>query len=148
MPNGTEGIPDWFEHQSKGHGISLWFRKEIPSICSIFLLPESHGLPRVNLFVNGGFIFDYLLYGSMWSEHAFVFDLKLGKKIKYNCLNKEWIHVELKFKSFGDFNLSTQMGIHMFKKKRSTEEDVIFTNPYGFSEKDVGTTKTLTKEVN
>jgi len=40
------------------------------------------------------------------------------------------------FESFENFNLSIQMGIHVFKKKTSMEEDMIFTNPYRKSKSD------------
>nr|WIL60022.1 nodulation protein [Melilotus officinalis] len=147
LPTGTEGIPDWFEHQIRGKTISFWFRKKIPSILSIILLRDNEYTLRVNLFVNGYeyTLSDYFLYGSplffhRQSEHTFLFDLKLEEKIK-RCksihgnllyeleealLKNEWIHVELNLKSFGKFNLSTQIGIHVFKKKRSMEEDVKF----------------------
>ncbi|XP_024634167.1 disease resistance-like protein DSC2 [Medicago truncatula] len=40
LPTGTEGIPDCFEHQSWGHTVSFWFRKEIPSISSVILFSD------------------------------------------------------------------------------------------------------------
>ncbi|AES76259.2 disease resistance protein (TIR-NBS-LRR class) [Medicago truncatula] len=55
FPNGTEGIPDWFEHQSRGDTISFWFRKEIPSMTYICIPTEGNNwsaVTRVNCFVN------------------------------------------------------------------------------------------------
>lgn len=37
---------------------------------------------------------------------------------------------------FENFNLSAQIGSHLFNKKRNMEEDVIFTNPYRKSKSD------------
>jgi hypothetical protein len=53
FPNGTEAIPDWFEHRSRGQSISFWFRKKIPSITSILILPTGSYAPlKVNYAVN------------------------------------------------------------------------------------------------
>jgi len=84
-----------------------------------------------------------ILYGN--SEHAFLFDLNLEEKIKLEIfvpeldkalLKNEWIHVELNVDSEDEDEKNkilrkAQMGIHVWKEKRNTEEDyVIFTNPY------------------
>lgn len=100
MPNTSEGIPDWFEHQIRGRTISFWFCKEIPSISCIVLLchPKPSFLQdtdrnklRVNLFVNG---YEYTLSDYLWhvcsilklrSENTFLFDLKLAENT--NCYN-------------------------------------------------------------
>jgi hypothetical protein len=110
---------------------------------------------RVKLCVNG---YEYTLSGNWWmsseshfrqqSDHTYLFDLKLEKMIKfYNqryenlmceldeaLLKNEWIQVELQLIEEGpSFNFReehTQIGIYMLKKKRSTEENVKFTNPY------------------
>ena len=84
----------------------------------------------------------------MESEHTYLFDLKLEKEIKWanlvsemdkELLKNEWIHVELNLENKWNFNLSeteinilrsVQMGIHVWKEKSNTEEDVIFTDPY------------------
>ncbi|RHN52356.1 hypothetical protein MtrunA17_Chr6g0479611 [Medicago truncatula] len=156
FPTRTEEIPDWFEHQSRGHGtISFWFRKKIPSITSILLCPGTGQISEVDLFVNGDECYDsnYLWCGSNFmaspdSEHAFLFDLKLEEQIdlQYEVDLAEWTHVELKLTIEDDYSdteendisedekinilRSAPMGIHVLKEKSNTEEDVIFTNPY------------------
>jgi len=109
FPNGSEGIPDWFEHQSMGDTISFWFNKKIPTIRCIFLFPGDE-LPDFNLFLNGNDITvaDFLFYYEdfMWPEHALLFDLKLDECINKRVSNKpelyeaiknnEWNHVEVK----------------------------------------------------
>ncbi|KEH37535.1 putative TIR domain, winged helix-turn-helix DNA-binding domain-containing protein [Medicago truncatula] len=146
FPTGTEGIPDWFEHQSRGHTISFWFRKEIPSITSIIIIVGDNQFSlRVNLFVKGNkYTFSKYFGCSLFnvrSVHTHLFDLKLEENIKrwlfdqWNLvsekapLKNEWIRVELNLESSRNSNLSTQMGIHVFNKKTSTKEDVILTDP-------------------
>ncbi|XP_024630774.1 TMV resistance protein N [Medicago truncatula] len=114
----------------------------------------------VNLFVNGYkyTLSDDVWFVSrcpkIQTDHTYLFDLeleelikryrtyrKLMSKLEEALLKNEWIHVELKFGSCLDLKCSqdsnmklsciTQIGIHMFKEKRSMEEDVVFTNPYG-----------------
>jgi len=86
-------------------------------------------------------------------NHTCLFDLRLEENIKlYNLdyprklvckldkalLENEWIYVELKLVgSLRDPSedeirtlSSAQMGIHVLKEKSSTEEDVIFSDPY------------------
>jgi len=118
-PNGSEGIPDWFEHQSMGNTISFWFRKKIPTITCIFLIPGSEFVPDVDLLLNGNNItlddfsisyekakFSFYYEHFIWSEHAVLFDLKLDESINKSFSNKpelyeaiknnEWNHVEVK----------------------------------------------------
>ncbi|XP_024641875.1 probable WRKY transcription factor 19 [Medicago truncatula] len=141
LPTGTEGIPDWFEHQVRGHNsISFWLCKKIPSITCIILIPEFAAIKKFNLFVNGneligsGYLFDYK--GTVLpSEHAFLFDMNLDDHIDESFGNKpelyeafknnEWNHVELNWITEKDDHVSAQMGIHV-----SWEGDVIFTDPY------------------
>jgi len=153
LPNGTKGIPNWFEHQSRGQSISFWFRKNIPSITSILIIPETLDIEEINLFVNGYkcTLSESLFYYSNFlpSEHAFLFDLKLEEQIKFMfemdkaLLKNQWIHVKLeiedefsdtKEKDFREDQIqilrSVQMGIHVLKEKSNTEENVIFTNPH------------------
>lgn len=40
------------------------------------------------------------------------------------------IYFAAQLESFENFNLSTQIGINMFKNKGSMKEDARFTNPY------------------
>jgi len=96
---------------------------------------------------------NYLLCGSgmmlsLESEQAFLFDLKLEEKIKFEFemdkapLKNEWIHVKLKLTIGDEFSdmmeddfreddiqilRSVQMGIHVLKEKSNTEENVIVT---------------------
>ncbi|KEH29794.1 NB-ARC domain protein [Medicago truncatula] len=155
FPNGTEEIriPDWFEHQSRGQSISFWFRKKIPSITSIIILPDVQHF-RFNLFVNG-YERTYPDFKFKWgfsSGHAYLFDMNLEENIQHlkifyginfesamdkALLKNEWIYVELKFHFFIGIpeNViqglrSAKMGIHVCKEKNNTNEDVIFTNPY------------------
>ena len=161
MPN-REGIPDWFEHQIRGDTISFWFRKKIPSITCIFLIPGSVQLPEFNLVVNDRetTLNDCLLYYDnddevLPSERAYLFDLNLDQHIYDGFQNEpelyeafksnEWNYVELKWKIYywsdteeegfsdteDDFSAQFIMGIHVLKERSNTEEDVIFTNPYG-----------------
>jgi len=92
-------------------------------------------------------------FHSKLSDHAYLFDLKLEKLINsYNqifenlvcdfdeaLLKNEWIQVELEWREnsqgekwliFERYKEYVQIGIHVLKKKRSTEENVTFTNPY------------------
>jgi len=154
LHNGSKGIPNWFEHRSKGPTISFWFRKKIPSVTSIILFPNrSWALLQVNYFVNG---YDCTLsneiglnksFSTGYPEHTHLFDLKLEEQIKWSnfvsddmdnaLLQNEWIHVELKL-TMEDNDISdninilrtAQMGIHVLKEKSNTEENVIFTSPY------------------
>ncbi|RHN52354.1 putative TIR domain, P-loop containing nucleoside triphosphate hydrolase [Medicago truncatula] len=152
--NAKEGIPDWFEHQIRGHNtISFWFRKKIPSITSFLYFKGEDMIAGVHLFVNGYECplesCEYLLCGSysfagLYTKHAYLFDLKLEEKIKCcgikfesemdkTLLKNEWIHVELRYRIIYDkikILRSAQMGIHVLKEKSNTDEDVIFTNPY------------------
>ncbi|XP_039682531.1 disease resistance protein RPV1 isoform X1 [Medicago truncatula] len=156
FPNFSDGIPDWFEHQSRGDTISFWFRKKIPSNISIILFPGCMSIPQLYLFVNGYkcFPFSYLIWGFgsieiLESEHSFLFNLKLEEEITHlsrmsemdkALLKTEWIHVELNFiKSVWNKSIcdrvteklsSAQMGIHVSKEKSNAEENVIFTDPY------------------
>ncbi|XP_039689130.1 disease resistance protein RUN1 isoform X3 [Medicago truncatula] len=147
FPNGTEGIriPDWFEHQSRGQSISFWFRKKIPSITSIIILPDVQYISfRFNFFVNGyectvpkhEFKLPYFL------GHTYLFDMNLEENIELcnivhiALLKNEWIYVEFKVQ-FSRMPAdvvqrlrSTEMGIHVLKEKNNTNEDVIFINPY------------------
>ncbi|KEH29803.1 disease resistance protein (TIR-NBS-LRR class) [Medicago truncatula] len=146
FPNGTEviRIPDWFEHQSRGHSISFWFCKKIPSITFIIILPNVEYYLGFNLFVKGHECtvqkFEFRL--PYFSGHTYLFDMNLEENIEhYKILDKallknEWIYVELKLQfSWIPENIikrlrSTEMGIHVRKEKNNTNEDVIFTNPY------------------
>nr|WIL60024.1 nodulation protein [Melilotus officinalis] len=183
FPNGTEGIPDWFEHKSRGQTISFWFRKEIPSITSILLIPKTHKKIKTYFFVNGYHCSLHPAYYNAYSETTYLFDLKLKERIKCLCpaescktfhrkfmceldealLKNEWIQVEinlsddfcyvpsdsshedeeitLEFDSYREewntlgsyyrkFKYSAEMGIHVWKEKNNTEDNVIFTNPY------------------
>ena len=100
MPTGTEGIPDWFEHQSKGDTVSFWIRKKIPSITCIFLVPDFVELPiMVDLFVNDYDCFgpDYLFNydKDLPSKHAFLFDLELDDLILLGFSRNKWNHVKI-----------------------------------------------------
>ncbi|XP_039691082.1 disease resistance protein RPV1 isoform X1 [Medicago truncatula] len=147
FPNGTEqGIPDWFEHQSRGLTLSFWFRKEIPSITCIFILPEGFlDTNRVYVFVNGYIETEYC-HNSLLTDHTTLFHTsKLNRFSKRQCekelLKNEWIHVEFKLDDW-DFKIlseeeknkrlrSGQMGIHVWNEKSNTEEkNVVFTDPY------------------
>ncbi|XP_039691170.1 disease resistance protein RPV1 isoform X2 [Medicago truncatula] len=155
FPNGTDGIPNWFEHQIRGQStITFWFRKKIPSITYILLSPEHWlGYPKVNIFVNGYEIEIDITLKFGISDHTLLFDLKLEEHnkrlrriygIKYESemdkalLENEWIRVELELKSFNlseeeknEMLRSAQMGIHVLKEKNNAEEEnVIFTDPY------------------
>jgi len=121
FPNGTEGIPDWFERQ-KRFPSSFWFRKKIPSISCIILIPGFLKLASFNLFVNGykcplsECLIDYI--NVLPSEHAFLFDLELKENIYKNLQNNrkfeehiyealsknQWIHVKLNWEKY-DFSL-------------------------------------------
>jgi len=164
FPNGSEGIPDWFEYQSMEDTISFWFNKKIPTIRCIFLIRGTKFLPNIDLFLNGNYItladFSFYYEDVNWSEHAFLFDLKLDECINKRFSNKpelykaiknnEWNHVEIK----RDMCLSDtdkkemKKGIHVSwygydfsdlekddfsypeKKKSNKEGEVRFTNPY------------------
>jgi hypothetical protein len=149
LPTGTEGIPDWFEHHVNGYNtISFWLCKKIPSITCIILIPESAVIKNFNLFVNGfeyigsGYLFNY--HGTVLpSGHAFLFDMNLDDHIDESFGNKlelydavkdnEWNHVELKWITEKDYQVSAQMGIHVSWEGddcSDTEGDVIFTDPY------------------
>ena len=154
MPNGTEGIriPDWFEHQSRGHSISFWFCKKIPSITSIIILPDDQNSIEIDLSVNGyKCTLPELEFNYLFGEHTYLFDMNLEENIEHckifhginfesemdkALLKNEWIYVEFKlhFLSWISENvierLSTEMGIHVWKEKNNTYEDVISTNPY------------------
>ncbi|KEH20184.1 disease resistance protein (TIR-NBS-LRR class) [Medicago truncatula] len=147
--NGTEqGIPDWFEHQSRGPTISFWFRKEIPSITCIFMLPEGNNWvleSGVNFCVNGYEIeIDCCRY-VIWNHTTLFHTSKLNELIKTQCekglLKNEWIHVEFKLDDWTLEQFSeeennkilsgVQMGIHVWNEKSNTdEENVVFTDPY------------------
>jgi len=153
FPNGTEGIPDWFEHQNKGNTISFWFRKKIPSVTFIIILPKDNWVdPKVYFFVNG-YEIEIGCYPEICghSGHTCFFHMKLEehnefcRQYEYNMdkglLKNEWIHLEFKFKINWNLNLSedeknkilrsAQMGIHeLMEKSNREEENVIFTNPY------------------
>ncbi|XP_039682548.1 disease resistance-like protein CSA1 [Medicago truncatula] len=154
FPNFSDGIPDWFEHQSRGDTISFWFCKKIPSIISIILFPGCTCIPEADLFVNGYKCFlsgssfcGFSLVDILESEHSFLFDVKLEEQIKHlnlisemdkALLKNEWIHVELNFvKNVWNKSIcvteklsSAQMGIHVRKEKSNAEENVIFTDPH------------------
>jgi len=150
FPNRSEGIPDWFEHQSRGPTISFWFRKEIPSITFIIILSEGGWVfdSRVHFFVNGHEIKIDIYYHVYWN-HTTLFDMKLNELCKRQyeydmekgLLKNEWIHLELKLDDRGLNRLSqeeknknlgsVQMGIHVLMEKSNTEEEnVVFTDPY------------------
>ncbi|AES76172.1 putative TIR domain, P-loop containing nucleoside triphosphate hydrolase [Medicago truncatula] len=149
FPTGAERIPDWFEHQIRGQTVSFWFRKKIPSIICILLLPGSKLIPRFNLFINGrrgDYSTDYLSSCPSYmnlSEHTFLFDLTLEETSEHfsptsemdNALLKnEWIHIELKLENFNLPEIeikklsSAQIGIHVLKEKSNTDEDMIFSS--------------------
>nr|WIL60025.1 nodulation protein [Melilotus officinalis] len=103
------GVPDWFEHKSRGQSISFWFRKKIPSITCILLLPLGDRLYiEANLVVNG---YRYILIDMVWEE-ASLFDLELEKSVHTNLgwkneldealLKNEWIHVEINLNDIGE----------------------------------------------
>ncbi|RHN52357.1 putative TIR domain, P-loop containing nucleoside triphosphate hydrolase [Medicago truncatula] len=114
MPNGIEGIPDWFEHQIvRGDTISFWFRKNIPSITCIIVIPESVEIEKFNVFLNDKEIttMECLLYPKDISPgHSILFDMKLDENIYESFANKselygafknnEWNHVELIWKLY------------------------------------------------
>ncbi|RHN60436.1 putative TIR domain, winged helix-turn-helix DNA-binding domain-containing protein [Medicago truncatula] len=152
FPNGTEGIriPDWFEHQSRGQSISFWFRKKIPSINFIIILPDVEYMFDLNLFVNGYDCtpledqLDWLTY----SGHTYLFEMNLEENVElckiFHAINlesemdkallkNEWIYVEFSIQVSEYLNKRLRradMGIHVLKEKNNTNEDVIFTNPY------------------
>ncbi|RHN52377.1 putative TIR domain, winged helix-turn-helix DNA-binding domain-containing protein [Medicago truncatula] len=135
FPNKTEGIPDWFEHQTRGDTISFWFRRKIPSITCIFLISGFAELPKYNLFVNGYQCFSSIydeIYDGLSMIHAFLIYLRLdqhinksfeGKPELYEAFkNNEWNHVELKWsvmemhdhsQTQEDDHVSAQMGINV-----------------------------------
>ncbi|XP_024641865.1 disease resistance protein RPV1 [Medicago truncatula] len=140
FPNGREGIPDWFEHQSRGPIISFWFRKEIPSITCIFILPKGNEYATsVNVFVNG-YEIEIGCYWSLFffTDHTTLFHTsKLNELIKTQCeyniekglLKNEWIYVEFKLKDHEN-SVYAQRGIHVWNEKSNTEEEnVVFTDP-------------------
>jgi hypothetical protein len=133
-------IPDWFEYQSRGHTFSFWFRKEIPSITCIFILPEGNNWSAgtdVNYFVNGYEIeINICPFRHVYWNYTTLFYMKLNELCKgqrmYNMdkglLKNEWIHVEFKLESY---YWNAQMGIHVWNEKSNTEEEnVVFTHPY------------------
>nr|WIL60023.1 nodulation protein [Melilotus officinalis] len=137
---GTEGIPDWFEHQSRGHKtISFRFRKKIPSI-NVIILVEGDKYPphKVKFYVNdcprdlpeGELYENFNDIEWLPPKHAVLFDLKLEEVL----LENEWITVMLKLENVDDDDdakdRNVQMGIHVWMEKNNMEEDVIFTNPY------------------
>ncbi|KEH16206.1 disease resistance protein (TIR-NBS-LRR class) [Medicago truncatula] len=154
FPNFSDGIPDWFEHQSRGDTISFWFRKKIPSNISIILFPGCTCSPKVDVIVNGYKCFpcSYLFWGFdsieiLELEHSFLLNLKLKQQISLlgrmsemekALLKNEWIHVELNFvKNVWNKGIqvieklsSAQMGIHVRMEKSNAEENVIFTDPH------------------
>ncbi|AES76181.2 putative TIR domain, winged helix-turn-helix DNA-binding domain-containing protein [Medicago truncatula] len=143
LPSGTEGIPDWFEHQSRENTISFWFRKKIPSITCIIIVPD-YVVHEKFLFLNGKEItltdrlFYYVDHDDdvvIWG-HAFLFDLKLEQRINESFANEtdelyeafknnEWNHVELKCKIYGRNDWS------------DTEEDEEEINILGSDEKEI-----------
>ncbi|RHN52434.1 putative TIR domain, winged helix-turn-helix DNA-binding domain-containing protein [Medicago truncatula] len=138
FPNGTDGIPDWFEHQSRGPTISFWFRKEIPSITCIIIFPECAWGSNVGLYVNGYKIEIDYCYQYVSSKDTTLIHMKLyelGKRqYEYNMdkglLKSEWIHVEFKLKDHEN-SVYTQMGVHVWNEKSNTEEEnVVFKDPY------------------
>ncbi|XP_039691085.1 disease resistance protein RUN1 [Medicago truncatula] len=146
FPNEKEGIPDWFEHQSRGDTISFWFRKEIPSMTYICIPPEGNNWSadtRVNYFVNGYEIeIDYCpRFSYVYFKHTNLFHTpklnELGKRqfeyiMEKGLLKNEWIHVEFKVKDRDNIIFrNAQMGIHVWKEKSNTEEEnVVFIDPY------------------
>jgi len=144
FPNGSEGIPDWFEHQIRGDTTSFWFNKKIPTIRCIFLIPESE-LPFFRLFLNGNDFtacdFSFYYDDFKWSEHAVLFDLKLNESINKSFSNKpelykaiknnEWNHVEIKRDIYMSDTEKKEMkiGIHVSwygYDFSDTEEDVSY----------------------
>lgn len=145
---GTERIPEWFEHQSKGPSITFWFREKFPSMAIFFAtksinnkLPDSHFL---SLRVNGvAWALDH-----RWNrtnkyhptlievkpDHTYLLDMQLqDKELNYNldeALSKdEWIRVEVRCDGSMMKSLLTNCGIHVFKQK-SSMNDIRFTDPY------------------
>ncbi|KAI5395226.1 TMV resistance protein N [Lathyrus oleraceus] len=155
---GTEGIPEWFEHQSNGASISFWSRNYLPSIALLLVTKLKHGveashcLVNINLFINGyGYYVDSREVRE-WQEikpgHAYLFDLHLHSRVlNFNiehrneklwnvkfkleeALSKnEWIHVEVTYTHQMKDALLIESGIHIFKEKNSME-NIRFSNPY------------------
>jgi hypothetical protein len=150
LPSRLKMIPDWFEHQIRGSSISIWFRKQIPTIsCIILLLDPKPSLIeiKVKLFVNGN---KHCLYNTnhrpsvvdFTSDHTYMFELEMHQEVISEVdkaiLKNEWSHVEVEVQLKNVYpiqvkNLSVgnpQIGIHVFKEKERMEADVRFTNPY------------------
>jgi hypothetical protein len=145
---GTASIPEWFEHQSRETSISFWFRNKLPAIALFFVGKIMIGkcgngkfLPlKPYLHINGyKYALDYPgkgigVYRKIKPDHTYLYDLQLqGRELDYNLgealLINEWIFAEIRFESLMMRSLLTDIGIHVFKQKSSTE-DIQLTNPY------------------
>ena len=137
---GTSRTPEWFEHQSTGPSISLWFRNKIPSV-SLFVvskLMDDKSLQsqfyslRVIMFFNGNqhFLDEHTgVYRIIEPDHTYLYDLHLqDRKLETSLLKNKWNHVEVIYENSMMIPIITESGIHVFKHEGCTE-DVQFTNP-------------------
>lgn len=129
-------IPDWFEQHSSGGLISFWFRNKFPAISLCVVTPsmfiESSVYPIV--IINGNRrLLDPFNDPQIWMQpdHTYIFDLQ---KIRFKdnwdeaLLENEWNHVEISFSDKNMIPVLLESGIHVFKQKISSMEDIKFTN--------------------
>ncbi|KAL4317339.1 hypothetical protein AHAS_Ahas15G0375200 [Arachis hypogaea] len=135
-------IPSWYEHQSSGQPISLWFRNQFPAISLSFLFKEefeTHGviLPQLKLVTNGNqheslrfpTIFDYR------PGHISIYDLEdiAGEQFQQNEWNQAVVYVSNSYEYFMRRQLrpeemgNVEIGVHIIKE-RSSMNDIQFTN--------------------
>ncbi|AET02383.1 putative TIR domain, winged helix-turn-helix DNA-binding domain-containing protein [Medicago truncatula] len=140
---GTQ-MPDWFEHRSKGHSISFWFRGKFPalSLCFVGLM---HKIPtgfRPIVIINGN-IMKTMLPAEKWfdfefpvlTDHIFIvgerhikFEDNMDEVLSENEWNHAVISIDIDFKWSSSGLFAAWIGLHVIKQKCSMDR-IQFTNP-------------------
>ncbi|XP_061342557.1 disease resistance protein Roq1-like isoform X2 [Gastrolobium bilobum] len=136
LPGRTVGIPEWFEHRSRGLSISFWFRNNFPPI-AICLLVDILVCNAPVVIINGNKVFEapFLL---LLPNHTYLFGLHQENiNLDEVTLKNEWNRVKVTCGSIRKRDDKGEIGIHVFKEKNSTE-DILFINPYPESNSEDG----------
>ncbi|XP_014504729.1 TMV resistance protein N isoform X3 [Vigna radiata var. radiata] len=135
--------PEWFDHISYGPSCSFWIRNKFPGkVLCHFVAPEDRDIRdyvKPMLCINDKVylcFFDRLKFLKLGAEHTFLFDLRnliFTNNLYEVPLQNEWNPVKVIFFNLKAASMPTQVpiqiGIHVFKRE-SSNEDIMFTNPY------------------
>ncbi|XP_020236375.1 TMV resistance protein N isoform X1 [Cajanus cajan] len=138
-------IPEWFDHCVVGPSLSFWFRHKFPkmALAVVGVLDQQGSFPtsRFHLVINSiqKLHCNFTVQSKLITYHIFLSDVQLKSyngELESVYGDDGWNHVEISYVGPMVFPHSCKskkgiikwMGVHVYKKK-TTVEDVRFTNP-------------------